>query len=188
MQYLSIDIETTGINPDNCQVLEFAAVFDNWDDLQPASTLPTFQRYVRHDLVRGEPYAIWMNAKYFEKRAKLGKEEAFDNWTIPINLLTEFYAWLQEVGYTGKKILVAGKNYKSFDEKFISQLPNYTLRQWHHRSLDPAMYFVRPEDTEPPSTDTCLERAGFKKKSSHTALEDAMDVVSLMRKGLNLRG
>lgn len=187
MQYLSIDIETTGLNPETCQVLEFAAVLDDLSNPQPIRGLPTFQRYVKHEIYRGEPYAIWLNAKYFEKRAKLGKGEPFDNWTTPNELLQEFHEWIGKIGYNPKKILVAGKNYKAFDEKFICQMNGYNERSWHHRSLDPAMYFVRPEDTEPPSTDVCLERAGLDKVSQHTALEDALDVVVLMRRGISLR-
>ena len=36
MKYFSIDIETTGLNPETCQVIEFGAVFVNtsifWGD------------------------------------------------------------------------------------------------------------------------------------------------------------
>lgn len=35
MRYCSIDIETTGLNPDTCDILQFAAVLDDLNDPKP---------------------------------------------------------------------------------------------------------------------------------------------------------
>jgi len=43
-KYVSLDIETTGLNPENCQVLEIGAVID--DGTTPIEDCPTFQCYV----------------------------------------------------------------------------------------------------------------------------------------------
>ena len=182
MRYVVIDIETTGLDEETCQLIEFGAVYDDQSLLQ-TSVLPTFHRYLYYDLYQGEPYAIWLNAGYFEKRKKLGKEESYDNWVKPEDLLKEFYGWLDMIPYKPKKILVAGKNYKGFDEKFLSRLPGYDERAWHHRHVDPAMCFTNfRQDEEPPALDECLKRAGIKKSVAHTALEDAVDVAMLLRR------
>ena len=53
MPYVLIDIETTGINPDVCQILEIGAIYD--DGTKPIDTLPIFHRYVCHNTYIGEP-------------------------------------------------------------------------------------------------------------------------------------
>jgi DNA polymerase III epsilon subunit-like protein len=51
----------------------------------------------------------------------------------------------------------------------------------HHRTLDPAMLYTLYTDPEPPSMKTCMERAGFEGEVAHTALEDALMVIRLLR-------
>ena len=193
MRYVVIDIETTGLDEETCQLIEFGAVYDDQSkpltqvpvgrEGTPTVFFPTFHRYLYYDFYQGEPYAIWLNAAYFEKRKKLGKDECFDKWVKPEDLLMEFYGWMESVGYDTKKILVAGKNYKGFDEKFLSRLPSYEERRWHHRHVDPAMCFTNfRQDEEPPALDECLKRAGINKSVAHTALEDAVDVAMLLRR------
>ena len=53
MPYVSIDIETTGLDPETCQILEIGAVFDNWT--LPIRDLPTFHCYVVHKQIVGSP-------------------------------------------------------------------------------------------------------------------------------------
>ena len=55
-KYVSLDIETTGLNPENCQVLEIGAVID--DGTTPIEECPTFHCYVDHGLILGEPFAV----------------------------------------------------------------------------------------------------------------------------------
>ena len=53
MPYVSIDIETTGLDPDTCQILEIGAVWDDWT--KPIDQLPTYRRLVVHSEYRGTP-------------------------------------------------------------------------------------------------------------------------------------
>ena len=42
MKYISIDIETTGLDPENCQILSIGAVIEDTLNQLPFEELPTF--------------------------------------------------------------------------------------------------------------------------------------------------
>ncbi len=60
LSYVSIDIETTGLDETKCQTLEIGAVLDDWT--KPIAELPIFRRIVAWDQVVGTPYAMSLNA------------------------------------------------------------------------------------------------------------------------------
>ena len=64
MPYVSIDIETTGLDPETCQILEIGAVLDDWT--KPIDELPVYHRLVYHKEYRGSAYALAMNANLLE--------------------------------------------------------------------------------------------------------------------------
>lgn len=190
MKFVSIDVETTGLDADNCDLLEVGAVIDdtNAPDV-PLDDLPKFHGYIVRKNYKGEPYALSMHAEIFRRIAK--KEKPYNYYT-PDDLLWSFSDFLLiNFPNLGKnKITVAGKNYQNLDKVFLSKMPesNY-LEILHHRVIDPAMWFWNPfEDNELPSSKTCLERAGFKNEVAHTALEDAKMVVNLIRTHLKRVG
>ena len=82
-----------------------------------------------------------------------------------------------------KGLLAAGKNFASFDLQFLNQLPGFRkFIRFKHRFLDPAMLWWDPDlDDGPPDTKTCMERAGLAGEVAHTAIEDALVVVKLIR-------
>jgi len=78
----------------------------------------------------------------------------------------------------------AGKNFGTFDKIFLEQLPRWQqairIRQ---RIIDPSILYVDwSKDAEIPGLGKCKERAGFDKVVTHNALEDAWDIVELLRK------
>lgn len=185
MKYVSIDIETTGLNSATCQIIEFAAVVDNLRDQKPIEKLPRFQTYVHHPFYQGEPYALGMHTKIFEKLAKFPDDDIIEADA----LFAAFWNFLTGQGEwkPTKKVVVAGKNFANFDLKFLEKLPNKFVK-FHHRVLDPMMLFVNPMlDEEPPSSQTCLDRADLDHEVAHTALEDALMVVKLLRNGFSRR-
>lgn len=190
MKYLSIDIETTGLDPETCQIIEFAAVADDLNNQLPIENLPKFQTYIYHDLYQGEAYALGLHSEIFKKLANLTTNGI--NVCNPDMLMSKFCTFLTTLcGYehsldgSGVKINVAGKNFANFDNKFLSKLPYGGVR-FNHRVLDPVMLYFNPlEDMKQlPSTETCMKRAGIPGTSSHTALEDAIMVVRLLREAL----
>ena len=82
MYYLSIDIETTGLNPQTCDIIEFAAILDDLSNPQPVDSLPYFHAYIKQECFNGEPYALSMHSKTFEKIAYAQK----NNIEIPVGI------------------------------------------------------------------------------------------------------
>lgn len=187
--YVSIDIETTGLDPDYCQVIEFGAVFDDW--VTPIGQLPRFQTYVFHNRITGQPGALQMNAAILKKLADVERDmhgrdylncQDRGSYVRPKALCAEFAGWLRKQLVDPRKaIVVAGKNFSGFDRQFLERLHGWNI-PFCHRVIDPAMlYWVPGKDATPPSTQECLVRASIPGNVKHTALEDALDVVRLIR-------
>lgn len=197
MRYLSIDIETTGLDPERHQILEFCAVLE--DTLDPISlkNLPAFHTFIipENNELTGDVYALNMNAEIIDKikcRNELQDEFTF---TKIEDLTDSFLFWLSKNGFNIKMngeedknfrtepITVAGKNFNSFDKLFLSKVPNFNkCIRFRHRSLDPAILFIDwSKDDAPPSLETCKSRAGIHSPVSHRAQDDALDVIAVLR-------
>ncbi len=197
--YVSIDIETTGLDPETCQVLEIGAVIDDWHT--PYQLLPKFRCYVKHPQVIGEPYALSMHPKILRAIAT-GQtlDGPFGNggWKegeVPIYqpeaVTGIFLQWLysNRLHLSDEKIVVAGKNFGSFDLQFLKRLPRFHHVRIKHRLIDPGNLYYNPTmDQGPPSMQDCMARANIKGEVSHTAIEDAMTVVKLIRHWERYRG
>jgi hypothetical protein len=197
MRYVSIDIETTGLDPDKCQIIELAAVID--DLVTPFEELPKFRYLVKEPTYRGEPYAFSMHAPLFREIATsidpCCREYGSDVTKVARseNLLTTSLAeWLNSHGVTSNLFLAAGKNFAGFDARFMRRLPRADLFTWEHRVLDPGPLYMLPTDTIVPSTNTCIERAEMQGMEAHnipgdphTALYDALMVCALIRNHFN---
>jgi hypothetical protein len=81
-------------------------------------------------------------------------------------------------------INVAGKNFGTFDKLFLQELPWWQkLIRTRSRILDPAILFCDwNEDDSLPSLYKCKQRANVEGIVTHNALEDAWDVIELLRK------
>ena len=178
--YVSIDIETTGLDWRTCQTIEIGAVIDDFETA--IGDLPTFNCYVDHGIFKGEPYALSMHAEIFRAIAT-GETDVLI--LKPDRVASEFSIWFSKNGagpHTGK-LIVAGKNFAAFDKNFLDDLPNWKhLVRMEHRIIDPGnMYYVPGVDDGPPDTAECLRRAKLPPIVSHKALDDAFNVVRLIR-------
>lgn len=182
-RYISIDIETTGLDSEKCQILEIGAVIEDWES--PIEELPTFQCYVQHPEYHGEPYALALNSKIFEILAAGLKSD--------VNILSSFVVgnhfinWLlnNAIHYLPNRITIAGKNFGSFDLQFLKRLPIFSemVKCFHHRYIDPVMLYWEPsiDGSSLPDLKKCLARAGMTDVVTHTAVEDAQLVIKLIR-------
>lgn len=195
MKYVSIDLETTGLDPSYCQILEIGAVVDDnteWPDrLSHAKThqafggRPFFHCYVLHEQIVGTPFALAMNAEIIKKIAKPKDYGAF-KFLNPEQAMSMFSDFIAEhfPQKDFKKATVAGKNFSSFDRNFLARMPygKMILDRFHHRVFDPGSMYFEPQDSELPNLETCLKRAGIGGEVTHNACEDAWQVIQVIRK------
>lgn len=198
--YASIDIETTGLAPEKCQTLEIGIVLDDY--CIRLSELPRFHCYVAHKFMVGDPFALSMhptilrriadhNAWYAKSpaaRASTPHPHPKFQFVEPEYVATAVANWLREQGCSGT-IVPAGKNFGSFDRQFLNRIADFSQQiRFHHRQMDPAMLFWNPlTDDVPPDSKTCMERAGIPGDVAHTALEDALGVVQMIRIGRQMK-
>lgn len=197
-QYISIDIETTSLDPKTGQIIEFAAIIEDLEKKLPFEECPKFQAILEYPLYKGEAYPLHMHNEMFKKlgeNQKKSNKEKEELGIIPAHELGErFLLFLQMNGYKlTDTINVAGKNFGMFDMRFLREHNCDFGRVFtdivkiSHRILDPAILFFDPKiDDRLPNLEECKKRAGLTDTTiAHTALEDAWDVIQVMRYKLN---
>ena len=178
MIYISIDIETTGLDRENDQVIEFSAIIEDTENPKSFEDSHKFHKYIKHDRYSGSAYALGLNKRIFEI---LAKNDDYDIIALD-KLAPKFREWLTLYRiYT--EFTVAGKNFRDFDYEFLKRLPKWDgWIKTERRTLDPAVLFWNPLiDKKLPNQDECLVRAGIDGKVDHTALGDAWQVIQLLR-------
>lgn len=170
MIYVSIDVETTGLDPNKHQLIELGAVID--DLVTPLEDLPKFSRVVRWKVYEGEEEALKMNADI------ISNPTAYP-WCWPRELMPLFCTWLRDNSIDTEEVQAAGKNFATFDLRFLERLEN--APKFHRRVIDPGSMYMRAIDKRVPSLSECMQRAGIKEAVTHRAAEDAMLVVRLIR-------
>lgn len=223
MRYVSIDIETTGLDPERYNILSIGAIIEDTQKKLSFDEIPKFHVAIKHQEVVGSLFAMNMNKELIDAIAqyqdtdsdalkqalceKTGMQflneddvaESFYQFLFKggvVNLPPEELGRMQMREVNGfllptltsrmapAQISVAGKNFASFDKRFLERLPRWKqavkIRQ---RIIDPAVLFTDwKNDSELPGLGECKKRAGLEGKVSHNALEDAWDVVQLLRK------
>lgn len=222
MKYLSIDIETTGLDPVNDQILSIGAVIEDTNQPKNFENIPKFHGVIKRNRIEGGLYAINLNKDLLETMNQYACAEDQSERDDIVNftgmqfydkkeIVEAFYYWLAKNGmvdydnakydvykiiYNGVElpaitnktkpthITAAGKNFATFDKLFLERLPRWKqLIKVRQRILDPSILFVDWKNDESlPSLSLCKKRAGFDEHVSHNALEDAWDVVELLRK------
>ena len=220
MKYISIDIETSGLDHEKNKILSIGAIIEDTENKLPYEECPKFNAIILQNEIVGSPRAITMNKEIISMIGDYleGDDETRQNFNTHSDyvfykedeIAKEFYWFLNENGYDqgmmnsggyiehkGDKIRpminsatkpitinVAGKNFATFDMLFLKQLPWWQkLIKIRQRVLDPAILMVDwKNDTSLPNLTQCKERAGVKGIVTHNALEDAWDVIEVLRK------
>ncbi len=196
MKYVSIDLETTGLDSEKNQILEFGAVLEDTNNILPIDQLPSFHAYITHPggNITGNVFALNLNAGIIEKLKNQKELEEQYNFVPVEDLAERFLFWLSQYGFETKTnkdgvtysetINVAGKNFSSFDKLFLNKVPNFNkLIKIRHRVIDPSVLFVDwKNDDSMPSLDDCKKRAGIDGVVAHLAIDDAKDVIAVLRK------
>lgn len=222
MKYLSIDIETTGLDSENHQILSIGVIVEDTEKKLPFDEIPKFHCAIVRDEIRGGLFALNMNAELiritnawtnankdgrdllerahdmvFLKEGEVAAELfrfLFRNSMVDKSIYATFgdggietilgirYPAINRVN-TPSKLSVAGKNFATFDKLFLEKLPRWKqLFKINQRIIDPAVLFTKwTEDEQLPNLTLCKERAGLDGVVSHNAVEDAWDVITLLR-------
>ncbi|WP_426058285.1 hypothetical protein [Hymenobacter sp. B1770] len=186
MRYISLDLETSGPNPQRHQVLELAAVVEDTRHLRPLAELPAFRRVVRHPEYVGTAGALALNARLL---VELAEKKPNPELCTPDELLPQLREFLLAHGFRPNpkdclNVTMAGKNVASYDLGFLKELPGWgTLVRADPAMLDPAAFYLNwHKDSRLPSMSICKARAQFDDHEvAHEALADALDVVRLLR-------
>lgn len=223
MIYISIDTETTGLNPETCQLLSIGAIVEDTEKKLSFEEIPKFHCAIlrgERDILQGELYALNMNKDLIEKITyySTAKDQDERNDLVQMTgmqflreeeVVKAFFHFLIDAGaiipefdpsktveiINGKTypalttkmkpfhLNVAGKNFHSGDQTYIERLPRWKqIFRIRHRHIDPSVLFADwKNDESMPNLGVCKERAKVDGIVTHDALEDAWDVVQLLR-------
>lgn len=227
MKYISIDLETTGLDPERFRILSIGAIIEDTTDPKSFEEIPKFHVGILQKEVIGSLFAIDMNRDLISTISKYQnaktEEEKFSieqktgmKFLEQDEAIMEFFRFLWDHMMTGLKsreieslftgdlprqivngkiypspyegmsithLNVAGKNFGTFDKLFLEKIPLWNLLfKIRHRIIDPSILFVDwNSDSSLPQLSRCKERAGIKGEVTHNALEDAWDVIQLLR-------
>jgi DNA polymerase III epsilon subunit-like protein len=222
MIYLSIDVETTGLEKDRYQILSIGAILEDTTKKLSFEEIPKFHAAILHNEITGSPFALNMNKKIIEAIVQYQTAENQDEKNDIVQMagmqfyqedqvVEGFYRWLYDNGVVefdmekfksqmvklenGKAypmltskmkpvtINVAGKNFASFDKHFLERLPRWQqVIRIRQRIIDPSVIFTNwTDDKAIPSLYECKQRAKIEGVVTHDALEDAWDVIQLLR-------
>jgi oligoribonuclease (3'-5' exoribonuclease) len=175
MKYLSLDIETGGLTTD-CSVLEAAFVeADTEDHTTPMEELPQQAFVCAPDILHITPYCLTMHSNngLLADVERIGLPEQ-DFWDRIREYLEDY-----RVRHSLRSITPAGKNVQGFDLKFF---PAAIQSMFSHRALDPGSAFPYLWGRDQPLSLQALKAyLGLGTQSVHRALEDARDVVRVLR-------
>jgi hypothetical protein len=203
MKIVSIDIETTGLDHNTCQILQVGAVIEDTVKIPALKDLPRFSCIVEHPIYTGQPFALNMNNWIIKILASLEtatKEQRIqirqDNRIMGEGLVANaLWLFLTANGIKPNpdsksdqvQITVAGKNFGTFDKPFLEALPNWSSKiQVKQRIIDPAILYVNwLEDENLPNLNECMKRGGITGEVTHDAVQDALDVIKVLRQVTN---
>jgi hypothetical protein len=209
MIYVSIDIETSGLDHTKHSVLSIGAIIEDTEKKLPFLECPRFNAIVLQNEIVGSPRAIAMNKEIIsltgdylegtdEVRELLNNKSEYQ-FLEKEDVAKAFYSFLWSNGFStmtpplepvidGRTkpitINVAGKNFGTFDKLFLQELPWWQkLIRTRQRVLDPAILCVDwKNDTSLPSLTQCKEKLGIEGIVTHNALDDAWDVIEILRR------
>jgi oligoribonuclease (3'-5' exoribonuclease) len=180
-----IDIETTGLNVDACQMIEFAAVTIDLD---------TGKRQTGSFTVQTNDKTLWEASAREMHSHRIEALKLFP--TLTRSHVCIDFAWSQVVDIlTAQKwlimsakpaIVVCGKNIGKFDFQFLRRLPRFT-NIFHHRFIDIASLYFDGVDATPKSLYEIAAHNGLKPptKEQRTAAYDAGLCAELLYKRLS---
>jgi len=200
--YMSLDIETTGLNKEKSEVLQIAAVLDNGG---PLESLPAFNVYIKNPTITHlEDGAFGMNINLMSSIAntKVGDNingvpvltlaEAYEQLNIFfLNSYKLAYKWDKDNGigknYNGKyvrNLQLAGKNVAAFDVPILVSAGKrwnveFPIKSIDYRFLDAGSMFFSKFGYIAGLDD--INKLTGRQPVSHDGVRDAKDVIAAVR-------
>lgn len=178
--YLSLDIETTGLNSDRHQILEVAGVLNlNHMDVR---SCPNFRFLVKPegDII-GNPYALVMNQRLL---SMLADGKGIPAAEVGLMIAEVMQVWKERYGDPDTKFHLLGKNVSGFDYQFVKkQIPGWPDHLIHYRMLDIGSMYATMKGI-PGQSELDKEvsaRLLFDEGSEHQAYPDACVALELAR-------
>lgn len=160
-EFLSVDVETTGLDADKDMVIQLGAVAFDLD-----GNSEEFSNYVSWPRYGGDAFALQMNAVILKK---LATEEH-----PPVHAVAAgFKAWLE--AKCVPRVIPVGWNVGSFDCAFLKK---WGITQFNHRCIELGTLYMNPE-TFKPGTSNDATKKWFDRDVTHDALQDARDARDL---------
>jgi len=92
MKYISIDVETTGLEKDRHQILSIGAIIEDTSKKLPFDEIPKFHAAILHNEIIGSPFALNMNKNILEAIAQYQEAEDQDEKNDLVQMTgMEFY-------------------------------------------------------------------------------------------------
>jgi hypothetical protein len=185
MKYCSIAVATTGLNPRSNDVLEFSAIIEDTHHLKLLENCPKIQRWIDKEFYRGNPQALASSSHIFTKICEL-REKKSKRLIISDDLSIHFANLLRphftEGSIFKRPITIAGKNFATFDNLFLSRLKNFKNIPLNPRILDPSNFFIDWEnDNEPPTFVECKRRCGINPDLPADTMALAWNIIEILR-------
>ena len=194
--YVSLDLETTGVDIEKVEVLQIGAVLD--DGFSPVNELETMNVLVENPIISyAENYATGLNSWIFQELMKKHEDRTYKT-EKPGNAIVDLSGFLVKgaslaykhdetySSWSRRKVQIAGKNPGSID---VPILKNWAKRnnasQWlndgliDYRFIDVGNLYFALFGRNPGLNE--INKVTGRSEVSHDALDDAMDVIYAVR-------
>lgn len=197
--YISIDLETTGLDRNRSEILEIGAVFE--DGVSPLSELKTFHFLIKkphYNYV--EPYAAQMNQAIFVELGKSGVEPSFALYRL-VSFFKEALVGVQswhmknnvKVSSRGPRVTIGGKNPAGFDIPILrnemDRCNHELLRSFDelidYQVIDPGPMYLK-DFGRIAHLYEIKKHIGLGDNVSHRGKDDAFDVIKVIRHKLGI--
>lgn len=167
-KYLSLDIETTGLNKEKSLIIQLAARVVNED----LTVSEPFNILINHEEIIGEPFALGLNGWIFKEitSKNCSYKVAHNNLTATIM----FDEWINNHFNSKEKITVAGKNAATFDLPFLKHY-GFNTGRFSHRVIDVGSMYLENFGYVPNLDE--INKLLDRKSVTHNALDDVDDVI-----------
>jgi len=184
--YLSLDLETTDIEPENGKIIEIAAIAFYVKDGK-VHEVGRFDEVIGYEFLNGSPYALNMAAESGLLKDIIKKHPRIDNRATQSATTSSWHRFLRDQHDTaGGKLHPVGKNVSGFDIPWLKEHNFKTSEYLSHRCVDIGNLFFDP-DIGPASLDTIAACEGLG-EVKHRAMDDVKMCIDLFQIYMDRRG